>query len=298
MAVSKRKSTIVLRIAILLMLFVVVERLCHRATKGFRVQNIVTPPSNASKGEQKEATPSHIRDLLQQPFHFLGSGGQFYAFASEDGLHVLKVFKQHRMHIPSWLKTLPLPQKLQQEWDFYVRQIAHRKEKILSSCIIAATELKEETGTIYSHLNPTSDLQYPITILDNLSIAHELDADQLQFILQKRAILVEERIDQLMQEGKVEEAVASLCAIVELTISRCQKGIADDDPVISRNFGFVDGRAVEIDLGSYSRDPFMARSPAMNRELYFECQQLQGWLENRYPALVPRVLQSFLHNES
>src|SRR5258706_12163985 len=66
----------------------------------------------------------NIDKILTEPFSFLGSGGQCYAFVSKDEKYVLKFFKQ---------KANPCP--------------------LFNSCKIAYETLKEETGMLALHLN-------------------------------------------------------------------------------------------------------------------------------------------------
>src|SRR5579871_916778 len=60
------------------------------------------PPLNPK--EQKE-----IERILSQKFTYLARGSQAFAFISEDGRYVLKMFKQHKWHSKNLLGYIPLP---------------------------------------------------------------------------------------------------------------------------------------------------------------------------------------------
>src|SRR2546422_718538 len=65
---------------------------CHNQTKGFQVCKIYSPlPYDAQWEIQGEGVK------LNSTFRFLGKGGQFYAFVSDDGKTVLKLFKMHNL---------------------------------------------------------------------------------------------------------------------------------------------------------------------------------------------------------
>src|SRR5271166_494426 len=126
-----------------LLLFLSVERFCHRQTEGFRLQKIASQLPYRADWATPPASKA-IQTLLSQPYRFLGSGGQCYAFVSQDGTAVIKFFKHHHMR-PS---RLLLPKQKQQRKE--------RLENLFSSFKIANDLLKEETALLFLHLNPGS----------------------------------------------------------------------------------------------------------------------------------------------
>lgn len=284
---SLKKCHWSLKVFLCLVLLLVVERLCHRATEGFQV-NFIKTPSRITSFEKEVANlplSKEMRNLLMQPFYFLGSGAQCYAFISEDGSYVLKVFKQHNFFIPSFLTTWPLPPFLQKFCQDLIQAQQIKRESFMRSCVIAATSWKEETGMLYLHLAPSLDTDFSVTLVDKLNIAHRIPAHTLQFAIQKRAELVTPTLSRLLQKGHLQEAEACIHSLMHLIQTRCQKGIGDRDPVVRRNFGFIEGKAVEIDIGSYFDNPFLKTDPLYTRDLYFEIRNLQGWLHNHHPEL-------------
>jgi hypothetical protein len=75
-------------------------------------------------------------------------------------------------------------------------------------------------------------------------------------------------------------------------LCRCRKAIGDRDPNLRINFGYIDGQAVEFDLGSYYSKPELSSPFLAGRELFFTTYKLQKWLENHSPDLLNYFLES------
>jgi hypothetical protein len=263
--------------------FVAVERFCHHETEGFRLRKIASPllydarwdVAPLAADEQKA-----VDEILDQPFTFLGSGGQCYAFLSQDKTTVIKFFKHHHMRPKSWLNYLPFS-----PFRKIVDARKKRFEQIFGSCKIAYDDFKAETGLIYLHLNKTDHFHKKLILVDKLGIQHPIDLDKTEFALQTRADLAYGTLHHFMRKGDTESAKACLDSLLELIVTRSKRGIADKDPIIKRNFGFIGTRAVEIDLGSFTRDPYLAKPYYYKRELFYETVKLKRWIHKRYPEL-------------
>ncbi len=288
---SRKKIPLSCKILIFIVCGFALEKLCYQATAGFQISRILTPKGVTAFEEEivNPPMPPALRSKLQQPFRFLGSGSQSYAFISEDGQYILKVFKQHHFIIPSFLKKIPLPKLVRMPCDNLVDFQEKKREQFIKSCVIASHELKEETGTLYAHLAPSTELGFSLTVIDKLNIAHTLSADQLQFVVQRKADLVIPTLRKLTQEGRIEEAKECIHSLISLIQTRSRKGIGDRDPVIRRNFGFIQGQAVEIDIGSYYQNPFLKVEPLHTRAVYFELKNLHSWLDCHFPMLAAEV---------
>ncbi|HSX11968.1 MAG TPA: hypothetical protein VLF61_00565 [Rhabdochlamydiaceae bacterium] len=274
--------------------FICIERFCHNITEGFRPHKILsTLPFNPDYAT--EPATEEVKKLLAQPFYFLSSGGQCYAFISQDQKTILKVFKHHHMRPESILNHVPLPSFLEPLRTKIVQERIERLHSIFSSFKLAHDRFKERTGLLYLHLNKTDDLQQTLTLVDSIGIAHTFDVDQLEFALQKKAILAYPKIHQCMKTGDRETAKACLKSLVELIVERSRAGLADRDPIVKRNFGFIDETAVEIDLGSFYEDALLTKPVAYKRELFFECIKLKSWVKKRYPELYPFLEETVRH---
>ena len=269
--------------------FIAVERLCDKQTKGFRLPNIICSALADPKLETKALSPeteAQVATILDQPFTFLDNGGQCYAFVSADGKSVIKFFKQHRMRYWHWFNDLSVPNFLEMYRKKLLKKHAHHSSFLLfESCRIAYEEFPERTGLLYLHLNPTIHLQKKLTIYDPIGVRHQLDLDSTQFVLQKRAELSNKKIKRLIRAGQIEEAQKCIDSILDLIVERCQKGISDRDPKIRGNLGFIEDRAIEIDVGSYSKDDFLKRPYAYKAELFYKTQKFKRWLEQHHAPL-------------
>ncbi|MFI5334744.1 MAG: hypothetical protein ACHQT8_06260, partial [Chlamydiales bacterium] len=138
----------------------------------------------------------------------------------------------------------------------------------------------EETGLLYLHLAKTDENLPIVTLIDKLGIAHRVALDELPFLAQKRA----EKLLPILEGAHGKEALSSLLQLIR---TRCAKGVADRDPTLLKNFGFVEGKAVVIDLGSFSKDPFLKAPNRAKVELFYETLPLRCLLTKKFPDLLP-----------
>lgn len=260
------------KIILFCFLFFAIERFCHRQTEGFRLQKIASQLPYRSEWATPPAS-SEVKELLDQPYFFLGSGGQCYAFLSEDGQTVLKLFKHHHLRaLPFGIQKKKRQQKL---------------EELFSSFKIAQEKLQQETGLVYLHLNATDDLSKTLILVDPLGIRHPIDPDRTTFALQKKAEMALPTLQKLVDAQEWKAVQNHLSSLLDLIVSRSQKKVADWDPIIKRNMGFINGKAVEIDLGSFSLDPSLSSPINRRRAVFFETLKLRRWVKKKAPALLP-----------
>lgn len=263
-----------------------VPRFCYRQTEGFTLTKI---HSELPYVEEWETDCGNLPDIFDQKFTYLAAGGQAYAFVSEDGKYVLKFFKHHLRRLPFWLKYLPLPKKyaLQREQQRLKRE--KKLQRDFRSYHLAYQYLPEESGLLYVHLNKTNFLQKKARILDKLGIEHTIDLDQIEFILQKKADLAFPYLAELIEQENWENAKNCIDSICEMVINRCRKGIYDEDPRIHRNVGFVNGKAMMIDIGRFKSDP-SRENPEVQKKDLVEIT----WRLRRYLAEVSPDLEQYL----
>ncbi|MBI2743406.1 MAG: hypothetical protein HYX48_05760 [Chlamydiales bacterium] len=263
-----------------------IERFCHKQTRGFSLPNIYSDSIEyaASSSDEREIAP-----LLSQPFTFLDSGLECYAFLSEDRKLVLKLFKhQHIRQADLIAKLIPLP--------YFIKLTQMKQERLLStfsSCKLAYEEMREETGLLFLHLNRTEGSLPVVTLIDKLGIRHEVALNEVHFILQKKAdLLIPALSNDLKKEGS-SSAKRRIAALFELIRVRCQKGIADRDPTLCKNYGFLDDRAIVIDVGSFSKNAFLQNPQIYKRELFYETLPLRCLLSREFPELLPYFNEEF-----
>lgn len=254
-----------------LLIFISVERFCHQQTKGFQLHKIA---SNLSFNSAFATSPptQEIKELLSQPYYFLGNGGQSYAFLSKDKQTVIKFFKHHHM------RSLP----------FSIQQTRRkmRLTETFTSFKIAHDFLKEETGLLFLHLNQGTDFQMPLTLVDPIGISHKIDLDKTTFALQKYAALALPTLQKLVKEENTEGVKSHLCSLLNLIARRINAQIANCDPIIKRNTGFIEGQAIEIDLGCFAKDENLSKPLTKRRAFFFDTLKLRNWVKKRAPHLL------------
>src|SRR3989338_6008758 len=80
--------------------FLAVSCLCKHLYDNFDTKDLMSPEKAGSSFDTSSYhTSLDIQAILSQKFSFLGKGHQAFAFVSEDGEYVLKLFKPHYPHI-------------------------------------------------------------------------------------------------------------------------------------------------------------------------------------------------------
>jgi len=188
------------------------------ATWGFTIARLRT---TQSLGAVSGIDPHPI---LNQKFYLKDQGGQSYVFISADEKYVLKFFKD--MPRP-WI---PFKNYQQKKLGKLIRT--------LKGYQLAFDKLKEETGLLYLHLSPT-ETALPTTLVDRISIEHPIDLSSVYFVLQKRASPI---------------STFNLDQVSTLLQKRAACHIADHDPRLYDNLGWIDGQLVFIDPGRFVED--------------------------------------------
>lgn len=254
------------KIILALILFFSLERFCYWQTDGFRFSKVTTTH------QYPFDSPFHPPpQSVHQSFHYLGKGVQFYVFIGDDQQTILKLFKHHH----AGLSTDNLPHQL--------ASILERREKrvvrLFKSTEIALKDLPEETGVFYTHLNKSAAQLGKIKLYDKIGIKYELDLDQTEFILQKRAVPLEEKLHSLFTTHQTEKAIDAMHSLLMLLDNRSMKGVKNKDGGhLIRNCGFIGDNPVEIDVGSYvysEKNGPIKRVKPINK--------LLEWVEKNYP---------------
>lgn len=290
----------IIKIILAAILFIGVQQLIELKTRGFCLQKIQatdlpyqtrweTPPLSAKEQEKIDA-------MLWQPYFFLGAGSECFAFLSADGKTVIKFFKLdharpvyiHRgLLLEDHTATAGTLSTLRSDVPLIKRIFGMREFRLLrtfSSIKLAYEELKQETGLIYLHLNPTENFKHQLTIFDACHIAHQIDLDSAKFVIQQRAVPLEQQLSFLKKNKMHGLAKTSIDSLLQMIKTRCEKGFADRD-VRNRNFGFIGMKAIEIDSGSFIRNARMRETSSIKQEIFFATLELKEWLQDHYPEM-------------
>lgn len=220
-------------------LFWAAAQFCHSQTDGFSLSKVACYLPNSS-----DPIPLSHELNINQPFEYLTKGGQCYVFISRDKKIVLKLFRSSRLSFFSLIPSL-FPNALAKEQS--------KLEEALNSASLAATSLCEETGLLYAHLGSQTSPLPPLKIIDKLQIKHTIDPMHTPFLLQKRAIPVKKALLTWQKQGDLESAKKGILSLIELIKTERAKGIGDSDPNLTKNFGFLGSRAMQIDVGRFGK---------------------------------------------
>jgi hypothetical protein len=212
----------------------------------FIAMPVAKPLADSNFGNEAAA-----RRAATQPFRYLASGGQTDVFVSEDGLFVLKLFKNQPK------KWIPLP--------VYHKKKLKKLQRDIDGYRLAATTIPEESGLIFCHLTKTPFGK--ITLYPQKGAARSIDLGSVEFILQKRA----EPFDQYFAQHPSKEALASMKKLLE---TLAEKNLDDHDPRLHKNIGMLEGKAILIDPGKLTAAPHTeAKFPP----------KFCNWIKNNYP---------------
>jgi hypothetical protein len=277
-------------------LLILLQRFCHQQTDGFSRYKISSELPFRAEWETpplSDAEKSELKKILNQPFDYLAKGAQSYVFLSRDGRYVLKFFRIYHLQPPLWVTHLKWPSFI----EHYRQQKIAKKDQELhrdfASYKIAYDALREETGIIFLHLNKTKELHQSLTFYDKIGIKHEVDLDQMEFLVQKRAELVYPALEQMMATEGVEGAKEALSQLVSLLSLRCSKGIRDKDPDLNTNFGFIGHQPLQIDVGRFRLEEEKPGPQSVDRnEIIRITDHLNQWLKRNYPELSQHLEQT------
>lgn len=284
----KKKHLFLLNSLLFVVLFLATQRFCHQQTRGFQLHKVLSMIKKDFPDQQpqlSEKEKEELNALVGQPFYFFGSGGQCYAFLSEDKKTVLKLFKNHHIRFWKLLSSLPLPSVLDGSRQKFLQKTLHQSPAFYESCRVSYVDFKERTGLLYLHLHPTDHFQKKLTLVDKLGVSHQIDLNTTDFALQKKAEFTNPKLKKLIRENDLETAKQCIDSLLGLIVERCQKGIRDRDHNLRRNIGFIGNQAIEIDLGSYSKDESLKQSENLESELLANTQKFKLWLMKRNPVL-------------
>lgn len=294
------KKRILIAALALLTVLIAVERTYHWQNRGFRISKLLSAEQSVDS-----PPPEGVDTLLDQSFRYLGAGGTSFVFLGEDGKTVLKVFKHHQLFFkhPLWHIAFSGAADAWRIRKILFREKEHRHKRHLfffNSCALAFEKLKEETGLIYFCQRPNRHFSREITLYDAWGISHRFNLSQTEFALQKKATLLFPYLKEHIQLGRFDAARQSIDAFISLIVLRCKKGIGDHDPNLRINFGFIDKKAIEFDLGSYYSEPSLNTPFKAAKEAFFTTMALQKWLEAESPELLNYLLGKIakIHDEN
>lgn len=214
----------------------------------------------------------HLNTLLQQSFSYLGKGHQSYAFLSEDQQHVIKFFKFTYLK-PSWFSTK--------------KQEKSRQKKLRRMFIgyrVAYERDRDNTGVIFVHLAKTTHLNKKLTVKDNFGFSHLVDLDGAYFVIQKKAMVTRHVLQDLLSRHDLKTFKQRIDQLFDLYISEYTRGLFDSDHNIMSNTGFLNDKAIRIDVGRLSVQTDMQKPEVYNPDLKkIISKRIDRWLKINHP---------------
>ncbi|MBN2479933.1 MAG: hypothetical protein JXA94_06870 [Parachlamydiales bacterium] len=277
----------VLKISLKIILFClflgILTKSWHLITDGFRLDKIksedVFEDFNISQND-----PSKYEQIFNQKFSYLSKGCQTYVFESEDKNYVLKFVRYKRYKPPFWLR-FSLFNKKNQIRKFY-------KSKLLKNSLYSykasINELKNETQVLYVHLNKTNNLK-KVLIQDRLKKTYFIDLNEYGFILQKKAIPFEKiLLSNINDEIMLQKLIKSF---YETTVSIYKKGYNNDDYNCIKNSGYIDGKVIHMDIGSFLKKQNLKSSKEFEKELLTFSKYFKKWANKHASFMLPYIDQ-------
>jgi hypothetical protein len=263
-------------------------RLYFAVTGGFMESNIKWDLPHDPRWEVHSPSSNEeaaIDQALDQPFDYLGKGCQSYVFLSRDGNYVIKFFKYQRFRPQSWIQPftfIPAVERYQQ------RKAVERKDKldrVFRSCTIAYEYLPQETGLVYLHLNKTPEWNKTLTLYDKIGLKHKLQLGDMEFIVQRRAVMLAPAVNTLVANGKSQEAEELIDRLFVMLLLEYARGFADNDHALMQNTGVLDGNPIHIDIGQFVYNEMVTSADVYHQEMYDKLYLFYVWLKKHHPEL-------------
>jgi hypothetical protein len=284
----KKRVKILSLLALMVLISYGLGRLYFTMTAGFTLSNISSDFAFNSDWEVRPLSANEEKELdpiFNQPYHYLGKGRQSYAFESQDGLYVIKFFKYQRYRMLPWLRHFPpLPavvqyreERLQQKWSLL--------NTFICSWKIAFENLKEESALLFVHLNKTQHLNKKLTLIDKIGFRHQINLDEMEFCVQRKAQLICSRILELKEAGDIEGAKDLIDRLQARFISEYERGVGDYDHTLMQNTGVVDGSPIHIDVGQFKINEELKNPELWHQELFTKNYKFMIWMRKEHPEL-------------
>ena len=218
--------------------------------------------------------------ILNQKYKFLSKGRQSFVFVSDDNRYVLKLFRFHRYR-PSIFCNLISSFEIAKK---YTKKNQDEKNDLyyesMNSYKIAYEKLKDETATIYVHLNKTNNLNRKLKIEDKFRNTHIIDLNEVGFVVQKKAFSFKKALLNAKDDKKTFETL--LNSFFDNLQSIYSKNLLNKDRHVIQNLGVIDERVVEVDIGRFIiKNDF--NESKIKEEAYHYTTYLKKWLLKNFP---------------
>lgn len=223
---------------------------------------------------------SHAFD---QTYSYLGKGHQTFVFKSDDGNYVIKFLKCHLVEIKPWLAYLPLPSSFEYLRERRLKAKEARLASVLNAWKIAEEHLKEETGVVGIHINPSGLFSKKLKVKNKSGWVYEIDLNQTAFILQRKVDMFIPVYESKIAEGNVDSSRELLKNLLGVYVRINTLGISDNDPQIMRNTGVSKDKPILIDIGRLMNSETIKTHSNSMDEIKQKTLLFDLWLQEKYP---------------
>lgn len=265
------------------------RKLCQR-NREFSVHTIAAPVPVHESIQELSRFP---RELFAQPWTFLGRGSQVFVFENHDHQWVIKFYRFPAvMRRWGWvhygLRYVGRPRR------HAIAQYNLEKLRLsLHSFALAGGPLQDDTGVMYRHLQPTQDLCQTVHLIDALGQHHTVPLDSVVFIIQRKGEPFMRSLDRAITSGNLDMGRHMLQELRALILRRCIRGISDLDNMDHDNYGWLEGRAIHLDVGRFREEADLMISEKAHQECLRVTQPLMDYLKSRSPELYQWARENF-----
>ena len=128
-----------------------------------------------------------------------------------------------------------------------------------------------------------------VTIVDKIGLRYSLSLGKMQFLLQRKAQMLNETLDRYMTEGKRQQAETLIDRLLQMLLSEYMRGFADNDHALMQNTGVLNEHPIHIDAGQFIYNPDVQDPDLFKREIYDKTYNFSKWLQKRHPALAQHL---------
>lgn len=244
-----------------------------RLTGGFRLSSCVL---NIESAANSLPLSEETKLALDQPFFFLKRGSQAYVFVSQDKKYVLKLFAK------------PLKSYRFQRYTHAKKPHLHasfaplRIENALKGYRIASALPRALTALVHEHLELTENTLPSITLYDAFYRSYQIPLDHNAFVLQKKCDLLVSTLKNLAETNNFSAIESLRQSYLETIAYRASLGIRNTDTEFKKNFGVLEGRVVEFDVGEYVLDPEFLSPEKQEEEVGRFQNHFDYWMKKHF----------------
>jgi hypothetical protein len=253
---------------LLLILFIalvcITDRFLWKLNHGFSVHIIEAPIPPLEENSSSLPFP---KSALQQPFYYLSKGSQCFVFESKDHSIVIKFYR-----FPSHMRRFPWSHHplgyLFSKHRKKIQDYNIKKFKLtMHSFLLAEKKLSHQTGVIYTHLQPTHHINHSIQIIDSLGYSYQIPLDPVVFVIQRKGACFLSLFKDRLRANDIVSCKQMILSLIELLKQRCLKGISDLDHMDNGNYGWLEERAIHLDIGRFQEETELEKAENIQKEM-------------------------------